>query len=391
MNITTLDKISDIYNGNSINAEYKRKHFCGLNEGYPFIATKDVSASGVVNYDNGVKIPFDTNYKIANPNSVFICAEGGSAGRKIGFIEKDVCFGNKLFCIKPNEDKVLGKFVYYYANSESFHEQFRNLLAGLIGGVSITKFKSISIPLPPLDKQQEIVDFLDTQFKNIDALKSNAAQQLQDAKDLFQAALNKELKPTDGWVEKTLKDIGKTQTGTTPKTSDKGNYGDYIPFIKPADVNTDGLGGLNYNNEGLSQQGAANGRVFASGSILMVCIGTIGKVGYAIKQVSSNQQINILTPKTDYDSKFLYYCMASPAFQFKVIKEGESAKATIPIINKSKWERLTVHIPNLMEQKTIVARLDNLNARCKVLQTNYENTLTLCNDLKQALLKQIFE
>ena len=188
-----------------------------------------------------------------------------------------------------------------------------------------------------------------------------------------------------------MREIGKTQTGTTPSTSDKGNYGSYLPFIKPADINIDGLGNLNYENEGLSEQGASIGRMFASYSVLMVCIGaTIGKVGYSIKPTSCNQQINVLTPSEGYICKYLYYYMASPIFQYEVKKEGESAKATLPIINKTKWENLTISYPNLQLQQSIVARLDTLNTHCKALQANYERTIALCDDMKQALLRKAF-
>lgn len=243
-----------------------------------------------------------------------------------------------------------------------------------------------------LSEQQRIVEILDAEFAKIDALKANAEKSLQAAKDLFQSALTYELKPKKNWGTKSLKEIGKTQTGTTPKTSDKHNYGSFMPFIKPADINIDGLGGLNYDNEGLSDQGVAQGRLFDSYSILMVCIGaTIGKVGYSLHPISCNQQINVLSPTKDYDYKYLYYYMSSPSFQFKVIKEGESAKATLPIINKTKWENLTITFPeSLQEQNAIAIRLDEMNERCKALQENYRNTIALCEDLKQALLHQAF-
>lgn len=386
-----IGNIAKVYNGNSINAEEKKARYEGLEIGYPFIATKDVGVNGNVDYDNGVKIPFDTDFKVALPDSVFVCAEGGSAGKKVAHIDRKVCFGNKLFALQPIKEKVLGSFLFYAVQETGFKTQFRLLMAGIIGGVSAKKFNSITIHVPPLSEQHRIVSLLDAEFAKIDALKANAEKNLQNAKDLFQAALKKELEPKEGWKVKTLKEIGLTQTGTTPKTSVKENYGDYIPFIKPADVNIDGLGNLNYNNEGLSEQGAKSGRVFDANSILMVCIGaTIGKVGYAKQKVSSNQQINVLTPYKGYNSKFLYYCMASPNFQFKVIKEGESAKATLPIINKSKWESLLVAIPAIFDQQSIVSRLDTLNEKCKALQANYEKTLSLCDDLKQALLRKAF-
>lgn len=83
--------------------------------------------------------------------------------------------------------------------------------------------------------------------------------------------------------------------------------------------------------------------------------------------------------------------MSSPSFQFKVIKEGESAKATLPIINKTKWENLTITFPeSLQEQNAIAIRLDEMNERCKALQENYRKTIALCEDLKQALLRKAF-
>ena len=253
-------------------------------------------------------------------------------------------------------------------------------------------FRNMEISFPiSLAEQQRIVDILDQEFAKIDALKANAEKSLQAAKDLFQATLKKELEPKEGWETSSLSSIGKTATGTTPSTSNKENYGSFIPFIKPADVNVDGKGALCYDNEGLSDIGASRGRVFPENSILMVCIGaSIGKVGYSLRPVSSNQQINILSPGKEFYWKYIYYCMASGDFQQKVIKEGESAKATLPIINKSKWERLTISSPGITEQERIASRLDDLNNKCQALQDIYQKTLSLCDDLKQSLLRKAF-
>ena len=106
--IVQIGDIAKVFNGNSINANEKKERYEGLSGGYPFIATKDVSTDGVVDYYNGVKIPYDTDLKIAKPDTVFVCAEGGSAGRKVAYIDRDVCFGNKLFAIEPRTKIVIG-------------------------------------------------------------------------------------------------------------------------------------------------------------------------------------------------------------------------------------------------------------------------------------------
>jgi len=286
----------------------------------------------------------------------------------------------------------LPQFLVYYSQSAEYQYSVREVSTGTTRQrISRKNLGEIGIPVPSLAEQQRIVDILDQEFAKIDALKANAEKSLQAANDLFQATLKKELEPKEGWETSSLSSIGKTATGTTPSTSNKENYGSFIPFIKPADVNVDGKGALCYDNDGLSDIGASRGRVFPENSILMVCIGaSIGKVGYSLRPVSSNQQINILSPGKEFYWKYIYYCMASGDFQQKVIKEGESAKATLPIINKSKWERLTISSPGITEQERIASRLDDLNNKCQALQDNYQKTLSLCDDLKQSLLRKAF-
>ena len=241
-------------------------------------------------------------------------------------------------------------------------------------------------------EQERIVSLLDAEFAKIDAIKANAEKQLQDAKALFQSALKYYLTPKEGWVEKTLKEIGKTQTGCTPSMSKKEFYNEeYMPFIKPSEINFDGLGGINYKTQMLSKLGAENGRIFQPNSIFMVCIGaTISKLGISEREISCNQQINVLTPKDLYHSKFIYYAMLNPTFINLVKKEGTSAQATLPIISKGKWEQLKIKVPQYTDQLQIAEQLDKLSAKIQSLQSNFDTTVTLCNDLKQSILKDIF-
>ena len=258
---------------------------------------------------------------------------------------------------------------------------------------NITNLKGLNIIVPPYTEQQSIVSRLDSAFAHIDELKANAEKQLGEARALFQKALTKAMEPKEGWEEKTLKEIGLTQTGTTPSKDDKANYGDFIPFIRPSEIDFDGCGNIDYDSEmKLSEEGVSKGRLFKAGSILMVCIGaTISKVGFLTKDVSCNQQINVLTPQDGYDFKFIYYAMRNKDFKDMVIKEGTSSQATLPIINKGKWEKLSIAIPPLSEQQRIVSRLDSLSAHVRELEEVTQKTIAECDALKQALLRKVFE
>ena len=161
-----LGDICEMYTGNSISEHEKQLKYCGRAEGFDFIATKDISFENNVDYDNGVKIPFENNFKRAEKNSVLMCIEGGSAGRKIAVVDREVCFGNKL--CNFNAYQISNKYIYFYLQSPTFAQFFSQGIVGIIGGVGINKLKNILIPLPPLAEQKRIVARLEKLLAEIE-------------------------------------------------------------------------------------------------------------------------------------------------------------------------------------------------------------------------------
>ncbi len=163
---TRLSYVSSIYTGNSISETEKRSKFTDVKGRY-YIGTKDVGFDNKIVYNNGISIPlqYEQDFRIAPANSILMCIEGGSAGKKIAVLNQDVCFGNKLCCFSPFVE--IGKFMYYYLQSPSFIELFNLNKIGIIGGVSIAKVKEIVIPLPPLMEQQRIVAQIEKLFEQL--------------------------------------------------------------------------------------------------------------------------------------------------------------------------------------------------------------------------------
>ena len=163
---TKLSHIANIYTGNSISETEKKSKFTDVIGRY-YIGTKDVDFNNRIIYDNGIAIPkqYEPDFRLAPNNSILMCIEGGSAGRKIAILNQDVCFGNKLCCFSPFVG--IGKYMYYYLQSPSFFELFNLNKTGIIGGVSIAKVKEILIPLPPIKEQQRIVAQIEKLFEQL--------------------------------------------------------------------------------------------------------------------------------------------------------------------------------------------------------------------------------
>ena len=155
-----------IETGNSINAKIKETKYKNLEEGFPYIGTKDISENHYIKYDNGIIIPFLEKCKIAKKNSVLLCIEGGSAGRKIGITNRDVCFGNKL--AKFYSHNISNSYILFFLMSEQFKSQFKESVSGLIGGVSVNKLGQFVLPLPPLAEQKRIVEKIGEIFSELE-------------------------------------------------------------------------------------------------------------------------------------------------------------------------------------------------------------------------------
>jgi type I restriction enzyme S subunit len=156
-------------------------------------------------------------------------------------------------------------------------------------------------------------------------------------------------------VWKTVKDCGTVVTGTTPSKKDPANYGNYMPFVKPPELKNSSVFSAEDN---LSERGTKSARVLPPGSVLVSCIGNLGKTGINRVPVAFNQQINAIIFAGEIMPEFGFYYFQSS--EFKGLLEGVSSATTVTIVNKSKFESLPFPNPPLPEQERIVARLEEL-------------------------------
>jgi type I restriction enzyme S subunit len=286
--------------------------------------------------------------------------------------------------IFPNKNIVTTNFLYKLLLSIDLG-QFDN--GGGLPSINIKKMQSFTIPIPPLPEQECIVSLLDAEFAKIDAIKANAEKQLKDAKALFQSALKDYLTPKEGWEEKYLHEISSYYNGLTYKPTDVSNTGTLV------------LRSSNIQNNCLSLEDKVKVSIDVNeklkvhkGDIIMcsrngskALIGKVALVPYEYSNLTFGTFMMIIKSALN---PYLYFYFLSDNFK-KQIWKGEANM--INQITRYMLDEVLVQYPkNEDEQRRIVKKLHEFSAKIKSLQSNFDTTVTLCNDLKQSILKDIF-
>jgi len=147
-----------------------------------------------------------------------------------------------------------------------------------------------------------------------------------------------------GWSVKNIDNLGKVITGKTPPKKIENSYSDKgTPFITPTDVD-DSLFAT-ATNRYLSDQGqsAVKKSKISSGTICVTCIGSqMGKTIIAPVNSFTNQQINSVEVKNPLYRNYLFFNLRR--LKKEIFLMGSSG-STMPIINKSTFEKIQIVLP----------------------------------------------
>jgi len=175
-------------------------------------------------------------------------------------------------------------------------------------------------------------------------------------------------------------------TGTTPPKSDTSNYGNDIPFFKPPHL-WDGL--ISDTDEKLSFKGADIARVVPPNTVLVTCIGNLGRTGFVKKKAAFNQQLNAILENENIDGKFIFYQAQSPLFRRQL--EKLATGATVSIVNKGNFETIIIPLPPLPEQLAIVSKIEELFSELDNGITLLKTAQQQLKVYRQSMLKWAFE
>ncbi|WP_151965159.1 restriction endonuclease subunit S [Acinetobacter soli] len=189
------------------------------------------------------------------------------------------------------------------------------------------------------------------------------------------------------WIKTTLGEVFTWMSGGTPARSNSSYYGGNIPWVTITDLN-DGLviNTHNYLTDIAIENSSA--KLIPANSVMIGLYGSIGKLGIAGRELTTNQAIASAIPNfKEFNSKFLFYYLAYSKQNLAKLGSGVTQK-NIYISNLKEYE---FYLPPFQEQKRITDKIDELFSE---LDNGIEELETAQKKLelyRQSLLKSAVE
>lgn len=305
-----------------------------------------------------------------------IIGRKGSVGKIIYTTQKSWVIDTAYYTeLKSNNVDI--KYFYYALTAQDL-QQFA--ITTSIPGINRNDIYKLKIPLPSLSEQKAIVAKLDHAQRLIDIDRHMLAKYDQLIQSVFLDMFGDPVRNEKGWEVRKLGEVGKVQTGKTPSTKVPEYFIGEIPFVTPSDLGKREIAPTRY----LSAAGLEKSKSVRKGASMVCCIGaTIGKVGIAITESGFNQQIN----SVEWDNNLILDETGFVTFKFLESEIKRMAKSTtLPILKKSKFEEISIQVPDLGIQKRFADYFKMINSEVELA----EHAITKSESLLSSLIQQAF-
>lgn len=387
-----------------------------LNEGIPLFRSQNVTNDGFL-MDDIAYISEEVDEMMkgtrVKPGDVLLNITGASIGRCF-FTSNDFGRGNvnqHVCIIRPKKNVTLPAYLHYCIVSDKGQEQINLTQTGANReGLSIEDIKGFSFDIPPLSKQQRIVDYLDEKLGNIDA-RIAVLEKQQDAyarlkKSIIYHTVTRGLNPNVS-----LKDSDVDWIGMIPEHWDvkriKDVASDIFMGVSPIyEYDNDNqnfvFGQRNNQSYGIDFNGIkyAKNDFFKSrskkefliyGDVLLNTLGggSVGRTGFYDRDnkvpVITDGHVMIIRSKI-YNTRFMYYYLASQKERLEMMAIGSTNQA---FFNVSDIREISLPTPPLNEQLIIANYLDEKCSKIDVAIENIGKQIDALKRLKRALINEV--
>jgi type I restriction enzyme S subunit len=165
----------------------------------------------------------------------------------------------------------------------------------------------------------------------------------------------------DGWFEVKLGEVVDVINGGTPSTKEQSYWGGEIVWVTTTELTAFDGKKVDFSKRTITEHGLNSGatRIVRAGTTLVGTTATIGTCAMAGCNLTFNQQISGLIPKSnELNDDFLFYFI-----QFiKPTLEGLSAGTSFKRISTSVLKSVTIRYPSLPDQRRIVSLISSVDA-----------------------------
>lgn len=394
-------KLSDLYQVGSSKRVLKSQW---KTSGVPFYRGREVTrlaADGFVENELFISeehfAELSKEYGVPKAGDIVITAIGTIGNSHVvrssdGFYFKDA---SVLWMKRTSE--VSSEFVNLWLKSPRFFDQLDRGNGATVDTLTIQKLQSVEISVPPLAEQQRIVGVLDEVFAWLVTARAHAAQNLRNARALFESHLQSVFTHRGkGWVEDKLGALAtKIGSGATPRGGEEAYKTEGVSLIRSLNVH-----GMGFRYEKLAflddaqADGLSNVVVQKRDVLLNITGASVARCCLAPEDVLParvNQHVSIIRPIADKLSpEFLHYLLISRPYKSLLLQTGEEGGSTRQAITKAQIQEFKVAHPNLAGQQEVVTQLDALAAETQRLTRLYEQKQAALAALKKSLLHQAF-
>lgn len=288
-----------------------------------------------------------------------------------------------------SKGEILPEFLFYFLSRDLFRKKGQAVMSGAVGHKRVPKeyFENLEVPLPPLTEQKRIITVLDHAFASLDRARVNAETNLADASSIFHRAMAEVFSSNNPkWKRSQLAEVCVI---TSPLVDPR--QPQHAKAIHIGAGNIESRTGNLLNLRTSREENLISSKFTFDDSMVLY-----SKIRPYLEKVARPNFAGICSadiyPLTPIEGKvtrdFLYWLLLSKPFTDYAI-EG-SARAGMPKVNREYLFQYEVGLPDVDEQRQIVAKLDALRAEVTMLQTAYERQLADIAALRQSLLQAAF-
>jgi len=191
-----------------------------------------------------------------------------------------------------------------------------------------------------------------------------------------------------GWKTVKLGEACKIVNGATPSTSVEANWGGPHCWITPAEMGGLSAPYVSKTRRTLTDAGLADcsASLLPTGSVILSSRAPIGHVIINSVPMATNQGCKSMIPRSDLDAKFLFYFIKANVPLLESLGTG----ATFKELSGGKLASVEIPLPPLVEQKQIVALLDEAFAGIDEAMAKAEASFNGASDLFKSRLRTTF-